>query len=316
MHQYHYILYVSHGTGNEAAGLKQALYLAQKNKASMNFLIVCPKFPSDLSDYQQKFQQNLIDQAQNSCNNALNEIKKELKLENISVELTIEILYDKMPALKIIQYVLKHGHDVVIKEAQPLDMSSGFKAIDLDLTRKCPTPLWLCRPIKANRKVVNIAVAVDPEGEQPIAEELSKELLKHSKMTADTLNGKLQIISCWDDSLEAELKGNAFLKIPAESIQAVMDKSRKKHYEHLQKIITDSGISGEFEIHHLPGQPDNCIPTFVEKNAIDVLVMGTVARAGLSGFIFGNTAENIMQKISCSLVALKPKGFVSSVKAY
>jgi nucleotide-binding universal stress UspA family protein len=44
--------------------------------------------------------------------------------------------------------------------------------------------------------------------------------------------------------------------------------------------------------------------------------MGTVARTGISGFIIGNTAENILQKIDCSLLALKPQGFVSPVKAY
>jgi len=44
--------------------------------------------------------------------------------------------------------------------------------------------------------------------------------------------------------------------------------------------------------------------------------MGTVARTGISGFIIGNTAENILEEISCSLIALKPEGFVSPVKAY
>lgn len=44
--------------------------------------------------------------------------------------------------------------------------------------------------------------------------------------------------------------------------------------------------------------------------------MGTVARTGIPGFIIGNTAENILQKIDCSLLALKPLGFVSPVKAY
>lgn len=316
MHQYNNILYVSHGTGDEGAGLKQALYLAQMNNAPMNYLIVCPEFPSDLSEYQQKFQQNFIEHAQNISNNALNEIKKELKLENISVALSFEILYDKMPALKIIQHVLKHGHDVVIKEAQPLDMKSGFKAIDFDLTRKCPTPLWLCRSRKREKAQLKIAVAIDPKGEESIAEELSRALLKYSQTISNNFNGELQIISCWDDSLELELKSNTFLKIPDEAIQKAMDKARNQHYQDLQKVITDSNISGKFEIHHLPGQPDNCIPNFVKENAIDILVMGTVARTGLSGFIFGNTAENIMQKLSCSLVALKPKGFVSSVTAY
>lgn len=49
---------------------------------------------------------------------------------------------------------------------------------------------------------------------------------------------------------------------------------------------------------------------------MDILVMGTVARTGIPGFIIGNTAENVFQKLSCSLMALKPQGFVSPMKAY
>ena len=44
--------------------------------------------------------------------------------------------------------------------------------------------------------------------------------------------------------------------------------------------------------------------------------MGTVARSGIPGFLIGNTAEDIVQKLTCSLVALKPNDFVSPVAAY
>jgi nucleotide-binding universal stress UspA family protein len=62
--------------------------------------------------------------------------------------------------------------------------------------------------------------------------------------------------------------------------------------------------------------PDQSIPDFIDQNDIDILVMGTVARTGIYSFVIGNTAENILQKLSCSLLALKPKGFVSPVKAH
>jgi len=44
--------------------------------------------------------------------------------------------------------------------------------------------------------------------------------------------------------------------------------------------------------------------------------MGTVARTGILGCLMGNTAENIVVELKCSLLALKPGGFVSPVKAY
>jgi len=41
--------------------------------------------------------------------------------------------------------------------------------------------------------------------------------------------------------------------------------------------------------------------------------MGTVARTGIQGFIMGNTAENILNQLDCSVLAVKPPGFVTPV---
>ncbi len=46
---------------------------------------------------------------------------------------------------------------------------------------------------------------------------------------------------------------------------------------------------------------------FIENNEINILVVGTVARTGIAGFIMGNTVVNIVQKVTCSLLAVKPK---------
>ncbi len=46
----------------------------------------------------------------------------------------------------------------------------------------------------------------------------------------------------------------------------------------------------------------------------DLLVMGTVCRTGVPGFFIGNTAEDVLQQVDCSVLAVKPKGFVTPVK--
>ena len=50
-----------------------------------------------------------------------------------------------------------------------------------------------------------------------------------------------------------------------------------------------------------------------KKKAIDLLVMGTVCRTGLSGFIIGNTAEKVLSEVNCSVLTVKPEGFVTPV---
>jgi nucleotide-binding universal stress UspA family protein len=38
-----------------------------------------------------------------------------------------------------------------------------------------------------------------------------------------------------------------------------------------------------------------------------------VARTGVRGFFIGNTAETILEQIDCSVLAIKPPGFVTPV---
>jgi nucleotide-binding universal stress UspA family protein len=55
------------------------------------------------------------------------------------------------------------------------------------------------------------------------------------------------------------------------------------------------------------------IPWVVRKRKIDLLVMGTICRTGIPGFIIGNTAEKVLDTINCSVLTVKPVGFVSPV---
>jgi nucleotide-binding universal stress UspA family protein len=55
------------------------------------------------------------------------------------------------------------------------------------------------------------------------------------------------------------------------------------------------------------------IPALVRDLGADLVVMGTVARTGISGLLMGNTAEMILTQIDCSVLAVKPQEFVSPV---
>jgi len=46
----------------------------------------------------------------------------------------------------------------------------------------------------------------------------------------------------------------------------------------------------------------------------DLVVMGTVGRSGIAGLFIGNTAEMVLEQVQCSVLAIKPPGFVSPVE--
>jgi len=57
------------------------------------------------------------------------------------------------------------------------------------------------------------------------------------------------------------------------------------------------------------GLPDHAIRQFIDDHQIDLLVLGSAARHGLSGLLVGNTSERLLPKVPCSVVVVKPADF-------
>ncbi|MEL6208021.1 MAG: universal stress protein [Pseudomonadota bacterium] len=66
--------------------------------------------------------------------------------------------------------------------------------------------------------------------------------------------------------------------------------------------------------HSLRGEARDIIPEKVAELGVDILVMGSIARTGIPGFIIGNTAEDVLNRVECSVMIVKPPGYVSPVK--
>jgi universal stress protein E len=312
MQRFNNILFVSHGVTDETEALKQALSLARNNKAELHAVILCPDFPKEMADYKEKYESSLIEQLQASIRKA----REGVNVSESDVPVRSEVEGGDTPAIRIIRHVIKGSYDLIIKEAAPQEGGKGFKAIDMELLRKCPCPVWLTRPISRHRGEIKVAVAIDPQSMAPEGHDLSLRLLELSRSLADTCSGELNIISCWDYEFEEYLRGNLWIKVSDDELIRTVQAAQNDHRTALEKILKKSGVQGTLHVHHLRGRADKMIPQYVADKKIDILVMGTVARTGIYSFIIGNTAENILQQVSCSLLALKPNGFISPVKAY
>lgn len=312
MQRFNNILFVSHGVTDETEALKQALSLARNNKAELKAVIVCPDFPKEMADYKGKYESSLIEHLQAS----IRKTREAVKVSEVDVPVQIEVESGDTPAIRIVRHVIKGSHDLIIKEAEPKVSGKGFMAMDMELLRKSPCPVWLTRPISRHRNEMKVAVAIDPESMAPEGHDLSLRLLELSRALANTCNGELNIISCWDYPYENTLRNSAWIKVTKEELRGLVHEGERSHRAALDDMIQESKIGGELKVHHVRGRPDLMISELLQKKKCDILVMGTVARTGIYSFVIGNTAENILQKLSCSLLALKPNGFVSPVKAY
>lgn len=315
MQRFNNILFVSHGVADETEALKQALSLARNNKAELKALIVCPEFPKEMSEYKGKYEASLVQQLEASIRST----REAIKVSEADVPVQITVDSGDALAIRIVRHVIKNAYDLVIKEAEPKESGKGFKAMDMELLRKCPCPVWLTRPISRHRTEMKVAVAIDPESTATEGHDLSIRLLQLANSIAATCCGALDIVSCWHFEHEEYLRSNAstWIRVAESELDQLVAQRQSEHRIALDTLINDSAITGrESRIDHIKGLPEQSIPDFIEQKGIDILVMGTVARTGISSFVIGNTAENILQKVSCSLLALKPNGFVCPVKAY
>lgn len=316
MQHFHRILYVSTGLDKDTLdGLKQALSLARNNQADLKLLLVHPELPLNQVAYREMYHAFFEAQAHEMLQSA----RAALAMADDAVP-TIQVELESLdipPAISIIRHVLRDGHDLLIKEAEFKEQGKGFKALDRTLLRKCPCPVWLARPISQPREAIRVAVAINPTSRSEEEQALSLRLLALAHSLAATCSGELSIVSCWEYAFEDFLRHNGRAEVPEEEILRAVLEAQAEHRYALQQLINQAALpSKSYQIQHLRGAADTLIPNFVALHKVDILVMGSVARTGITGFFIGNTAENIAEELGCSLLALKPAGFVSPISAY
>ena len=59
-------------------------------------------------------------------------------------------------------------------------------------------------------------------------------------------------------------------------------------------------------MHLWKGDPRRVLPARIEAEAYDLLLLGTLGRAGVSGLLIGETAETLIRSVRCSILAVKP----------
>lgn len=224
--------------------------------------------------------------------------------------------------LEVIQEVLRHGFDLVVK---PATADVNFAALlfgsnDMHLLRKCPCPVWL---LKEDGSVPSrrILAAVDFDPFRPDdAAELNRQIIELAAAQALAEGAELHVVHAWDAGAENVLRVWGAGSSEAD-IAAYVALERQRHESGLNKLMTAAvGWLGQDVLVylkprlHLPrGNAANEIPALARTLDVDLIVMGTVGRSGIPGLLIGNTAETILHKVECAVLALKPTGFISPV---
>ena len=230
--------------------------------------------------------------------------------------------------LEIIRAVLRNGHDLVIKcPESPSWLDRFFSGDDMHLLRKCPCPVWLIKP-EAPKTYQRILAAVDvgdsySQKELDTNHRLNVQILEMATSLAISESAELHITYAWESSSEM-IEGFVMFSDVSEEKRAENIEQERRHNQWLLNEfirnlkVNNNAVRDAFEylqprIHLSKGSAREEIPALAKRLAVDCILMGTVARTGIPGFIIGNTAETILEQIECSVLAIKPPGFVTPV---
>ena len=93
--------------------------------------------------------------------------------------------------------------------------------------------------------------------------------------------------------------------VAAQKASSHHEVSRKQIDEQLAQL----GLLDLAEVSVTCTPPHTAILEAVNDQQADLLVIGTVGRTGVQGLITGNTAEYLLPRVSCSILAVKPPEF-------
>lgn len=282
--------------------LEQAAGLARRCSARMKIVDVLPRVPSGVRHFvTPDIEKELIEHR----SGRLADLAKGIP----DVSVTTELLRGR-PATAVIQEVVRANHNLVVR-SHGRDLSESprrFGAIDMELLRHCPCPVWL---IDARSRVADkwrILATIRATGAEPEERELNAHILEWALLLKSQTDAELTVLQAWAPYGASLLRS----RMSPDEFSEFLETSRRTEDKALSGFLAPykerlTGVAVEL-VH---GEPEDAITRFVESHGVDVVVMGTVARTGIAGLVMGNTAERVLQRLRGSVFAVKPPGFKS-----
>lgn len=325
MKRFNQILCVVDSYDPSLTALTQALELAKKYQATLRVISVIKKTGAHFSFFQNKEELDKV------FNKHLIEKQKELKeLVNShcqGVKTDTEVLVGTS-FIEIIRDVLRNKSELLIKCSHNESWSERlFGSDDMHILRKCPCPVLMLKSGHLE-PCINILATVDlindDFGEEKnfrVQDQLNNSVLEYAFSFALIDSAALHIGSVWEALGENHLRYSAFANLSEEKVNGYVEQAHQEYLDKLDKLSLElNSLVGKDALdfikptnHLVKGLPTKEIPIMTQKYNIDLIVMGTVARTGISGLFIGNTAETILDQVQCSVLAVKPNGFKTPV---
>ncbi len=299
----------------------QALHIAKAHQASLTIMLSLEALPPNASMVMESF--TYIDSQQSMETQAKHWLKEQAESWSNQYPVATEVTVGQ-PLIDIVSYAVNHDIDLVIKRAEESFLDKLFGSLDMRLFRKCPCPVWIINH-KPRSQYKNVVAALDlnyhyPQHEVSVRRELNRDILRHASQIALLEFAQLHIVHVFD-AVPENIARDGFISVDNDQMETDLAKIHAERETELDKLLEELGSELDDNVleylnpqkHIVHGYPRREIAATTTSLDTDVIVMGTVARLGVPGFIMGGTAEETIHQLKCAVVGVKPRGFETPI---
>ena len=309
MKRFKNILFYTDGEAGSLLALNRAVDLADQNTGRLTVVDVVEELPREVSRLAGAMPWEDLQSM------AMREAREQLELlvspfQEKGSPVNFEVLCGK-PFIEVIRAVLRRQHDLVMMTADGRSelMQALFGSTSLHLMRKCPCPVWVIKPSQTPR-FAKILAAVDPDPLDTVRNAVNARIMELATSLAELEDCELHVVHAWQAGVRGFLPG-----WQARATEAWVRRTHAVHQRRFRQLLGQFELKNpKHRLHLIEGEAGVVIPQLADKEVVDLIVMGTVARTGIEGYFIGNTAETVLQRVACSVLTVKPEGFVSPVK--
>ncbi len=234
----------------------------------------------------------------------MKKVAEPYQLDNVTIN--VKVVWHNRPYEAIIAEVFADNYDIVVKGTRKHDVLESviFTPTDWHLLRKCPCPVLLLKNSDWPKNP-SILASVHVGSENPTHLELNDKMIEQLQNLCGRLDATPYLVNAYPVT-----PANITIELPEFDPATYTDAVRGHHLTAMKSLRQKHGFSEEQTIVE-QGLPEDIIPESVEKLNAAMVILGTTGRTGLSAVFIGNTAEHVIDKIDCDVLALKPAGYIS-----
>jgi universal stress protein E len=179
---------------------------------------------------------------------------------------------------------------------------------DWELLRLSPVPVLLVKTRGTYRNPAVLA-ALDPGHTFSKPAKLDQKILVAGSTITRALRGTLHALHAY---VPYPLAADPSMMLSQESVERLQEEASEAAHSALSRVLRKTRMP-KANRHVIGRHPADAIAQTAREIHSSIVVMGAVSRSGLKRLFIGNTAERVLDLLSCDVLVVKPEHFANRV---